>query len=508
MTYRRWLPVLLLVCSILYGCGQKEPPTVNDERIPGPVMVSTDLVPYVGLSGKEQQILRADTIVRGELWGMSTTTADWQEHNGSWKHVPILEFRFRVLEYLKGSGPDEIYAIVDTEDAARTLLGALQETHDARWDGREAILFLFSDTEPMPNLSADRFLMGSIHHDGWDTYGIASIHHKPFVPAAQTSGGAGTKGAASTEKSSDPIFLLDVPGSSSTGVISASTPLEADTSPTIRLSAMRTLITALEAEANAGGTDEYRSCVLEAYVAQQDVRNRIAAAGTAVQRFEYTIESGLPAGADIYHDRAGFGLPPDNLGKHWFEGPDTDLVAFRATDIVTTTAHFWTWGTEPIEILEITRWIVTARPLPAGNYRCYYNVLWAGRSSCDKFSEIERNLSDNYLTVTAPERTVHEAFFDPVAIGVLKPAAFTVGGASATITSLKWESGTVTMELNPSASLADHATDFIDVNGTTTLSLSIDDATQGGGGALTWSVANQPWQAGDLLMLRVAPAAE
>ena len=132
MTYRRWLSVLLLVCSILYGCGQKEPPTVNDERIPGPVMVSTDLVPYVGLSGKEQQILRADTIVRGELWGMSTTTADWQEHNGSWKHGPILEFRFRVLEYLKGSGPDEIYAvvysntIVDTEDAARTLLGALQ----------------------------------------------------------------------------------------------------------------------------------------------------------------------------------------------------------------------------------------------------------------------------------------------------------------------------------------------------------------------------------------------
>ena len=117
------------------------------------------------------------------------------------------------------------------------------------------------------------------------------------------------------------------------------------------------------------------------------------------------------------------------------------------------------------------------------------------------------------MHVTTTPDVLHEAFFDPVAIGaavgadgangVLKPAAFTVGGASATITSLKWESGAVTMELNPSASLAGHAIGFIDVNGTTTLSLSFDAATQGGGGALTWSVASQPWQAGDLLMLRI-----
>ena len=108
---------------------------------------------------------------------------------------------------------------------------------------------------------------------------------------------------------------------------------------------------------------------------------------------------------------------------------------------------------------------------------------------------------------------MHEAFFDPVAIGagvgadgtngVLKPAAFTVGGASATITSLKWEAGAVTMELNPSASLAGHAIDFIALDGSVTSTLSFDDATQGGGGALTWSVANQPWNAGDKLMLRV-----
>ena len=86
--------------------------------------------------------------------------------------------------------------------------------------------------------------------------------------------------------------------------------------------------------------------------------------------------------------------------------------------------------------------------------------------------------------------------------GVLKPAAFTVGGASATITSLEWESGVVTMTLNPSASLAGHAVDLIALDGSVSLTLSFDDATQSGG-ALTWSVANQPWNAGDLLMLRI-----
>ena len=94
-------------------------------------------------------------------------------------------------------------------------------------------------------------------------------------------------------------------------------------------------------------------------------------------------------------------------------------------------------------------------------------------------SRVDRHT--RFVHVTAPVEAVHEAFFDPVAIGaavgadgangVLKPAAFTVGGASATITSLKWESGAVTMELNPSASLAGHAIDFIALDGSVTTAL-------------------------------------
>ena len=115
-----------------------------------------------------------------------------------------------------------------------------------------------------------------------------------------------------------------------------------------------------------------------------------------------------------------------------------------------------------------------------------------------------------HLHVTAPPRTLHEAFFDPVNIGsavgadgangVLDPASFDLGGVTTTVASLKWDSGTVTIDLSPTASLADYAIDFIDVNGTTTLSLSSDSVGPTG---LTWAVPDKPWAGGDLLMLRI-----
>ena len=85
---------------------------------------------------------------------------------------------------------------------------------------------------------------------------------------------------------------------------------------------------------------------------------------------------------------------------------------------------------------------------------------------------------------------------------MLDAAGFTVGGAATTIDGLKWEGGTLTLELSPAASLIGHALDFIALDGSVTLSLDGGAATVSGG-TLTWSVADQPWQAGDLLMLRI-----
>ena len=116
-----------------------------------------------------------------------------------------------------------------------------------------------------------------------------------------------------------------------------------------------------------------------------------------------------------------------------------------------------------------------------------------------------------------PRALLHEAFFDPVTDGtavaaddtngVLKPASFTdPDGAAATIERIEWESGTVEVRTQSSddAALPGHVVDFIELDGTVSLSLHTDAATvDAANDTLSWSVASQPWDDGDELMVRV-----
>lgn len=91
--------------------------------------------------------------------------------------------------------------------------------------------------------------------------------------------------------------------------------------------------------------------------------------------------------------------------------------------------------------------------------------------------------------------------------GVLAPAGFAYNGASVDIESIRWKSGKVEMRLSPHTGLANHYADFIALDGTVSLRLGFADAAETGAGdsrALKWKVCNQPWQDGDLLMLRIS----
>ena len=122
------------------------------------------------------------------------------------------------------------------------------------------------------------------------------------------------------------------------------------------------------------------------------------------------------------------------------------------------------------------------------------------------------------VTVNAPAGTLHEAFFDPVTVGigvtaddtngVLKPATFTdANGATTTIDRIAWEAGTVSIELSPHTGVASHAVDFIALDGSVSLSLDVADATvDADGGMLSWPMATQPWRSGDKLMVRIREA--
>ena len=59
------------------------------------------------------------------------------------------------------------------------------------------------------------------------------------------------------------------------------------------------------------------------------------------------------------------------------------------------------------------------------------------------------------------------------------------------------------LTLSPQSSIAGHTLDFIGLDGSVSLSLAVSDAQQDDT-SLVWKLAEQPWQSGDKLMLRIA----
>ena len=453
-----------------------------------------------GLLSLEEAILESDTIARVSLLS-STSSVATVEHSPP--HVALLEFRLQVHEYLKGSGPNEIGAFVGANyytaagaEWARTLVAA---AHDTRWDDRQAIVFL-NYPEPgiqVPELGTGQYWLADVGGalSGYlDMYTVASPWRKLWLPEARQTAG---RSLSEPGRPAPVLFMLDVPSGTPQGARSSA----AASGSTISLSDLKSRIATLEAEASAGGTPEYRECIEYYYNFRRKVASNIAINGRAPWHFNYSIESGLPAGTVVYEGS----LPSVSLtgkpGPKWFEGPDKDLMEFNLITVATSTEG---WAEYRVQQ-------VTTRPLPAGTYTSHANGLSSRSEGCGKDWSFSANRSVTTLTVTpTSDRTLHEAFFDPVDIGtavgadssngVLKPNAFSLDGATTTISSLKWENGAVSMTLNPTASLADYAIDFIDTTGTTTLSLTSDNASTT---ALTWTVPDKPWADGDLLMLRI-----
>ena len=481
---------------------------VSDRRVdttvatptPAPkIVVVEDGTPpeVVGVVSMEELYFEADWVVRVGPLGttVSTTTRPFThpvlgDQGTAW--CVMLNFRFRAIEYLKGSGPGEITAVAGQCGTQEWLKGpGMAEVvgyYDTRWDDREAIVFLARD-------DGDYHFMGFPGANHTNYYQVTSDIAKQWLPAAHSSDGVGTG------SSIDPIYLLDAPATSSPSGVGGEA---AAPPPTISLSALRENLADLEAQASLGGTAEYRRCVENYYYRVRLTRyKRDSGIYEYPIRHIYGIESGQPPGIVLHKITDLRARSKQNLGRYWFEGPDPDVVKFSPTDFTPEDGGYW-----------FTQDIVTARPLAAGSYEYSSNGMSPWEVDCNLYPEEKRTHVHHRLTVTAPEGTVHEAFFDPVAIGsavgadgtngVLEPAGFALGGVTTTISSLKWENGAVTMGLSPAASLSDYIIDIIDVTGTTTLFLSSDNASTT---ALAWTVADKPWADGDLLMLRIRPDA-
>ena len=461
---------------------------------------------YYGPATLEERIAGADAIVRARFLSASPVAERIPEHSG---YIGAVELRFQVLEYLRGSGAGELVALIDDvgipyDSSGKALEGGkvIRDGRDTQWDSREAILFLYHPKKELPsNRQADRYWLGAVstypRYKGDDGYTIASRTHKRWLPAAPDGGASGASGASG---SGEQRFLLDAPAPAASGGASGASGQSAGSAPTITLTDMKAKITEIEQlVAVGGGSEEYRDCLYLKYRSEREVQYRKEKMGGVYYhiRYDEAIAAGLPAETLAHTSvHAGRALhlygptPPDtNWGEYRLVGRDESLFHPQWPGVA-----------------------VTERPLPAGVYKFYYDFLPPGYVICDAMPEDELKRLEVFVTVTTPAGTVHEAFFDPVAIGsgvgadasdgVLEPKAFTVGQVSTALQSLKWQDGSATLTLSAPASLSGHVLDFIARDGTVALSLD-GGAAAVSGGALTWSVASQPWQADDKLMLRI-----
>ena len=481
--------IIMLITGFVSDIG-----TALSSRIQGGGLGSLDPT-YFGPDSLEERIISSDAVVRVRLLSVSSGT-EIRNEDGNNKYVAALIHKFEVLEYLKGSGANELVAVV--HDAAyryETKLGAdilgkdLRDNRYARWDDREAIVFLADSHPTLPSSQQeDRYWFGIIDGER-DYYTIRSRYGKYWLPSASSSG------VSMAYNSGEQRFFTEAPPESSTASLTASGQAwQVDDTSTITLAELKNRISKLEAEINAGdGSEEYRLCIYYKYEWERRLIWR-KERGFSTSRYDQSIYSGLPAGSEVYVDPGAWSHEgqKDKFWNFWLEGRDENLFTYNHPGIV-----------------------YSERPLPSGEYRVYFNIQPYKYIICNAYPEEERTIRELVIQVTAPPGTLHEAFFDPTALtgsgvgfsgasGVLSPAGFSVGSASTTIQGLAWRNGSVTLTLQSYVSLDGYSLDFIGLDGRMTLSL--DGKEEGSGNAATtrsWPVAHQPWKAGDKLMLRI-----
>ena len=273
------------------------------------------------------------------------------------------------------------------------------------------------------------------------------------------------------------------------------------------------------------GVEGYEECLRRKFWAFRGIYGPI--------RREFQIQSGLWSGS-VVNSRF---YRSDEYDIYFFEGDDKRFFEFDLEDD----------DGDPVNGYYPT--LKIARPLIRGVYSVmHYHLSGKIRPCIDASAGGRRDVPVADVTwiirATAPAGTLHEAFFDPVAIGAgvgadsdngaLTPAAFPAtggvivnhskppdlvdqtpsafpgaSGVDAEIRRIDWASEVVTIEIaNPPVSLlANHHIDFIAQDGNVPLRLDFDDAAVADAGVVrtfNWNVCGQPWQVGDMLMLRIS----
>ena len=483
-----------------------------------------------GVPSLDELIINADVIawVRPPtVTGKSKTIAS--EDGVAPTYRPFIEFEFEVVEYLKGSGGDTLTvqspqshtyltdgealsASSDTLTDRRFASDALSPVSSARVDDRQAVVFLrlrgenywgkyYGDSSAASASDGVYYFEDSLRvYDPNNT----DMTRKAWLPLV---GEASGKSLAASDSSGDspPKFLNAEPTESAIEP-SVSEPNE------LTLEYLRSRVKAVAAMLAEGeGIEGYEECIAYKFAAERRFRAREEVEGKITNDVirEGPFDSGLPAGTEISNSW----FAGEGYRRPWYEGTDADLFQIDLVDEGVITPDYFATRNDAVAYGFSTK---VVRPLPSGRYEVEELSMSGKSMPCNFYIQ---GLEQPWVfTFEPPAGTLHEAFFDPAAIGggagadkdngVLKPTAFSLAdGTGVSLQSVAWNPSAVEMRLAPHAPLAGYHADFIALDGSVSLRLDFDEASETGEGesrGLSWPLCVQPWQAGDLLMLRIS----
>ena len=167
-----WIRALIvLAATLILACGEGDT-LIRDNY--GAMKESQIMVPpYEGQQSLDERILSTEIIARVELASHRIVGARYINRAGTLLDLysPAIEFRFDVLEYLKGTGGTTLTALAygyhedsdtlyETEEEAKANSWMLELHRDGRWDDRQAIVFLVRPVPDGPYLN----------REDWDTH--------------------------------------------------------------------------------------------------------------------------------------------------------------------------------------------------------------------------------------------------------------------------------------------------------------------------------------------------
>ena len=497
------LPCALLACSLIgqpdAEVGGSSASTAGGASPPA----MTAPAPYYGPASIEELVSSSDAVVRARLLDSATevvtsTVEGWNEG-----YYVAIKFRFSVSEYIYGSGANTITAYwvssgqFETAQDAEALAPTYTSRRNTQWDSREAILFLGGGEDAENPFSVlaqpqDVYVLrvgASVREDS--SYVLADRHYRPWLPAV-----------SGATPSNQEYILEDL--------------VEGPMTSSITLRDLKARVGVVADEINEGsGSVAYKKCLRHKYglVRHEEWRQRENPQYTNYDppAWDGVFESGQAAGTELYrYEDEGVSQVVGGVEEKTrlrLDGDDVALFSVREVN----QRPFIRGGTQ------FDFAVVAERPIPRGAYE--FGQSLGTLVDCGDIASFVIAVN-----VSAPVGTLHELFFDPVEYGlivngpvfanpdgdgVLAPNTFTTAtGQNVTISLVSYElQSRVRIVVEPLSALADHLIDIIELDGTVSLSLDVEDAAvDSANDTLSWSVSSQPWEDGDKLMVRIRDA--